>query len=164
MTILYDPTIRKDSTTNGVASPQFATEQELCLMYFDKWSEQHQIDFVEHLLSRMCHYQHGHIDTYLKPMLQRDFISLLPSTYYILNLCKTVVVIKRKKYNVLEKGLDHVAENILSYLDADSLYAAELVCKEWYRVISEGMLWKKLIERKVRTDSLWRGLAERRGW
>lgn len=88
MTILYDPTIRKDSTTNGVASPQFASEQELCLRYFDKWSEQHQIDFVEHLLSRMCHYQHGHIDTYLKPMLQRDFISLLPSNYYnILNLC-----------------------------------------------------------------------------
>lgn len=26
------------------------------------------------------------------------------------------------------------------------------------------MLWKKLIERKVRTDSLWRGLAERRQW
>lgn len=84
MTILYDPTIRKDSTTNGVASPQFATEEELCLMYFDKWSEQHQIDFVEHLLSRMCHYQHGHIDTYLKPMLQRDFISLLPSKCLII--------------------------------------------------------------------------------
>lgn len=49
-------------------------------------------------------------------------------------------------------------------MDADSLKAAELVCKEWLRVISEGMLWKKLIERKVRTDSLWRGLAERRGW
>lgn len=62
------------------------------------------------------------------------------------------------------KGLDHVAENILSYLDADSLRNAELVCKEWFRVISEGMLWKKLIERKVRTDSLWRGLAERRMW
>ncbi|PKU35399.1 solute carrier family facilitated glucose transporter member hypothetical protein [Limosa lapponica baueri] len=26
------------------------------------------------------------------------------------------------------------------------------------------MLWKKLIERMVRTDSLWRGLSERRGW
>lgn len=63
-----------------------------------------------------------------------------------------------------EKGLDHVAENILSYLDASSLCAAELVCREWQRVISEGMLWKKLVERKVRTDSLWRGLAERRGW
>lgn len=62
------------------------------------------------------------------------------------------------------KGLDHIAETILSYLDAKSLCSAELVCKEWYRVISEGMLWKKLIERMVRTDTLWRGLAERRGW
>jgi hypothetical protein len=60
--------------------------------------------------------------------------------------------------------LDHVADNILSYLDADSLFAAELVSKEWNRVISEGMLWKKLIERKVRSDSLWRGLAERKKW
>lgn len=89
----------------------------------------------------MCHYQHGHINAYLKPMLQRDFISLLP-----------------------KKGLDHVAEGILSYLDSESLAAAELVCKEWYRVISKGMLWKKLIERKIRTDAMWRGLAERRGW
>ena len=64
----------------------------------------------------------------------------------------------------LEKGLDHIAENILSYLDADSLFSAELVSKEWNRVISEGMLWKKLIERKVRSDSLWRGLAERKKW
>lgn len=64
----------------------------------------------------------------------------------------------------VEKGLDHIAECILSYLDAESLKAAELVCKEWLRVISEGMLWKKLIERKVRTDTLWRGLAERREW
>lgn len=62
------------------------------------------------------------------------------------------------------RGLDHIAENILSYLDAKSLCAAELVCKEWYRVTSDGMLWKKLIERMVRTDSLWRGLSERRGW
>ena len=42
--------------------------------------------------------------------------------------------------------------------------AAELVCKEWYRVINVGMLWRKLIERKVRTDSMWKGLSERRGW
>ena len=48
-----------------------------------------------------------------------------------------------------EKGLDHIAENILSYLDDSSLKNAELVCKEWRRVIADGMLWKKLIERKV---------------
>ena len=65
---------------------------------------------------------------------------------------------------VLEKGLDHVAEKILTYLDADSLRSAELVCKEWHRVISCGMLWKKLIEHMVRTDESWRGLAERRRW
>lgn len=63
-----------------------------------------------------------------------------------------------------EKGLDHVAEKILSYLDARSLREAELVCKEWHRVIADGLLWKKLIERKVRTDPLWRGLSERKGW
>ena len=35
------------------------------------------------------------------------------------------------------QGLDHVAENVLSFLDARSLCAAELVSKEWLRVISE---------------------------
>ncbi len=53
---------------------------------------------------------------------------------------------------------------ILSYLDDKSLCAAEFVCREWLRVISEGMLWKKLIERKVNTDALWKGLSEQRGW
>ena len=64
----------------------------------------------------------------------------------------------------LRQGLDHVAENILSFLDARSLCYAGSVSREWSRVISEGMLWKKLIERKVNTDSLWKGLADRRGW
>ncbi|XP_076650459.1 beta-transducin repeat containing E3 ubiquitin protein ligase slmb [Halictus rubicundus] len=139
ITILYDPTRKKELPT-GV-SPQYGQEKEICMKLFERWSEAEQINFVEQLLARMTHYQHGHINVYLKPMLQRDFVSLLP-----------------------KKGLDHVAESILSYLDADSLIATELVCKEWHRVISEGMLWKKLIERKVRTDSIWRGLAERRGW
>ena len=56
-----------------------------------------------------------------------------------------------------------MAENILSFLDARSLCAAGAVSREWSRVISEGMLWKKLIERKVNTDTLWKGLADRRG-
>lgn len=73
MTILYDPARKKEP------SSQYVTERETCLKYFEKWSERDQVEFVEHLLSRMCHYQHGHINSYLKPMLQRDFISLLPS-------------------------------------------------------------------------------------
>ncbi|XP_070500078.1 F-box/WD repeat-containing protein 1A isoform X1 [Chironomus tepperi] len=134
-TTLYDPTRKKEPST------QYQKEHDKCLGMFTNWNDDEQVDFVEKLLSRMCHYQHGHINAFLKPMLQRDFISLLP-----------------------KKGLDHVADNILSYLDAESLFAAELVSKEWNRVISEGMLWKKLIERKVRSDSLWRGLAERKKW
>ncbi|XP_042200345.1 beta-TrCP-like [Callorhinchus milii] len=122
-------------------SSSYEKQKEQCVKYFDQWTETDQVEFVENLISRMCHYQHGHINSYLKPMLQRDFITALPA-----------------------RGLDHIAENILWFLDARSLCAAELVCKEWYRVISDGMLWKKLMERMVRTDSLWKGLSERRGW
>ncbi|CAG0917686.1 unnamed protein product, partial [Notodromas monacha] len=122
-------------------SPKFVEDRESCLKHFQSWNDQEQIEFVQNLLSQMCHYQHGQVNLYLKPMLQRDFLSLLP-----------------------KKGCDHVAEMILSYLDDKSLRSAELVCKEWNRVAAEGMLWKKLIERNVRTDPLWRGLAERKGW
>ena len=64
----------------------------------------------------------------------------------------------------LDKGLHHVAYKILTYLDSQSLCRAEQVCSDWYRVIAEGMLWKKLIAWKVRTDLVWNGLSERRGW
>ena len=55
-------------------------DKEHCIVLFDQWSEADQVEFVEHLISRMCHYQHGHINSYLKPMLQRDFITALPGT------------------------------------------------------------------------------------
>lgn len=80
MTILYDKCgVNTNSNSKKKENEKFQQEQDLCVKYFEKWSENHQIEFVQHLLSRMCHYQHGHINTYLKPMLQRDFISLLPS-------------------------------------------------------------------------------------
>lgn len=53
----------------------------MCIQMFEQWSEADQVEFVEHLISRMCHYQHGHINSYLKPMLQRDFITALPGTH-----------------------------------------------------------------------------------
>ena len=58
----------------------YEKEKEHCIALFDQWSEADQVEFVEHLISRMCHYQHGHINSYLKPMLQRDFITALPGT------------------------------------------------------------------------------------
>ena len=67
--------------------------------------------------------------------------------------------------NTLGQGFHIVIYNILSYLDdARSLCHAEQVCSDWYQVISKGLLWKQLIERTVKTDSVWRGLSERRGW
>ena len=95
-------------------SAKYLKERDICMGHFQYWNEQDQIDFVEELLLSMHHHQHGTVNAFLKPMLQRDFISLLP-----------------------KKGLDHVAENVLSFLDARSLCAAELVSKEWLRVISE---------------------------
>ena len=46
--------------------------------YFTSWTEEDQIEFVQELLKSMQHHQHGTINAFLKPMLQRDFISLLP--------------------------------------------------------------------------------------
>jgi F-box and WD-40 domain protein 1/11 len=59
-------------------SPDFNEEKEACYQYFEKWTPSEQTEFVENLLRRMCHFQHGHINNFLKPMLQRDFISSLP--------------------------------------------------------------------------------------
>ena len=63
------------------------------------------------------------------------------------------------------EGFHHITYKFLSYLDnPQSLCHAEQVCSEWYQIICEGLLWKKLIEKTVKTDSVWRGLSERRGW
>lgn len=62
-------------------SVEFVKERESCLQYFGCWSETEQVHFVKSLLSGMCHYQHGQVDLFLKPMLQRDFISALPGDH-----------------------------------------------------------------------------------
>lgn len=117
------------------------TEQEKFILRFETWSSQSQVELIEKLLGKMAHNQHSQIDAALQPLLQRDFITMLP-----------------------QRGLTHISERILSYLDAKSLFNASCVCREWRRIVREGFLWKKLIENKVRCDRLWAGLVRRRGW
>lgn len=70
--------IKSISTPPKESSPEYINQRDICTLYFNGWAEQEQVAFIEHLLSRMCHYQHGQINSFLKPMLQRDFISALP--------------------------------------------------------------------------------------
>jgi len=81
--------------TSTELSAAYLEQEPVCLKYFDEWSENEQVEFVERVLSRMCHHQHGQVDTFLKPMLQRDFISALPGQQTSMltaesfaNLCK----------------------------------------------------------------------------
>ena len=54
----------------------------------------------------------------------------------------------------------------IQYLDYLLIHTCTFVqvSSGWYRVIADGMLWKRLIAWKVKTDPVWSGLAERRGW
>lgn len=54
----------------------------LILLFVD-WPEEQQTELVQRLLSKMTHYQHSQINLYIRPMLQRDFITLLPSKLLI---------------------------------------------------------------------------------
>ncbi|MFH4981799.1 hypothetical protein AB6A40_008508 [Gnathostoma spinigerum] len=117
---------------DNLFSPHFSDFQQ-----FFHWNEQEQVDFVKLLLRGMCHYQHGQINAFLKPMLQRDFITFLPM---------------------------NLAEVILGHLDSRWLCASECVSRSWRKVVAHGMLWRKLIEKNVRSNPVWKGIAQKRGW
>lgn len=99
----------------------------------------------------MSHHQHGQIEEFFQPILKRDFISFAPGSSNILTVLKAAV-------------LGSIPEYILSLLDARSLVACSQVSKSWRRAIANGMLWRKLIERNIRSDPIWNGLSQRRGW
>ena len=67
-----------DNISPSSSSSNFEQEKDLCFTYFDGWSQEEQVEYIEQILGRMTHYQHGQINAFLKPMLQRDFISALP--------------------------------------------------------------------------------------
>ena len=105
------------STTKKLPTFNYEQNSEHYLTEFSTWNEYEQLDFVENLLKHMQSHQHGQVNLFLLPMLKRDFVGRLASY-----------------------GLEHVAEKILGYLDDQSLKSTELVCREWYHVVSEGKL------------------------
>ncbi len=72
-----------EETQSGISSRELSTsylaQRDITLQKFESWTETDQVDFIENLLLLMCHYQHGLVNEFLTPMLQRDFITLLPS-------------------------------------------------------------------------------------
>lgn len=102
-----------------------------------KWNEHEQLDFMDKIVHRLSHYQLGKVDTFIRPMLQRDFITNLPG---------------------------HLVELILFNVNSDSLKSCEEVSTNWRCALARGQHWKKLIEKNVRSDSLWFGLSEKRHW
>ncbi|VDM32801.1 unnamed protein product [Hydatigera taeniaeformis] len=128
-------TVQKKTRTEVV------TEQKCYIEAFSQWNEDDQVYFLCQLLSRMTHAQHSQINSLLEPLLQCDIITALPSS-----------------------GVSNISADILSYLDATSLLAVELVSRGWQRIVVRYQLWRKLISRRIESDHMWRGLAERRGW
>lgn len=59
---------------------------------------------------------------------------------------------------------DRLARYVLSFLDARWLSSSEMVSRSWRRIISHGKLWRRLIERNVLTDPVWKGVVDKRGW
>lgn len=56
-------------------------DSEMCLRIFETWPQTKQTEYVEQLIARMSFHQHEHIYSILMPMLQRDFITVLPSEW-----------------------------------------------------------------------------------
>ncbi|GAA51032.1 F-box and WD-40 domain protein 1/11 [Clonorchis sinensis] len=116
-------------------------EKKACIEMFDTWSSHEQVDFLCNILSRMSHFQQSQVNNLLEPLLKRDFI-----------------------VSFRTHGVSHIAEHILSQLDASTLLSVEMVSRGWQWSVAKYQLWRRLIARRVASDPVWYGLAERRGW
>uniref|UniRef100_A0A0N5BE51 F-box domain-containing protein n=1 Tax=Strongyloides papillosus TaxID=174720 RepID=A0A0N5BE51_STREA len=130
-------TLKENDASQFEPTEDYINSYESVLQQTKNWTIAEQMDFLRKLFTTMSHEHLGMVEGILLPMLQRDFINLLPR---------------------------HLAENILSYLHAEELRSCEMVSRVWKHTIAQGLLWKKLIERKVLTNDLWRGLSRRRDW
>ena len=108
-------TLSSHPLLNKISTLDYEKISDQFIATFSTWDDREQLIFVENLLKRMHSHQHGQINTLLLPMLQRDFIGQLSG-----------------------RGLEHIAERILGYLDDQSLVSTELVCRDWFHVVSQG--------------------------
>uniref|UniRef100_A0A0N4ZXJ5 F-box domain-containing protein n=1 Tax=Parastrongyloides trichosuri TaxID=131310 RepID=A0A0N4ZXJ5_PARTI len=130
-------TLKENDASQLALREDYVNSYEQILKKAQDWTVGEQMDFLKKFFTSMSHEQLGMIEGILLPMLQRDFINLLPR---------------------------HLAETILSFLRAEELRSCEQVSRVWKYTIAQGMLWKKLIERKVLTNEMWEGLSRRREW
>ena len=120
--MVIDGEDEKESEKESERSRELYIEQrQACVKHFEKWSETQQVDFVEYLLSKMCHYQHGHINSYLKPMLQRDFITALPGklkmAFWSLAVFTSMFfAASYSTYSLLKCGRKRIQKNVLPSL------------------------------------------------
>lgn len=54
----------------------------------------------------------------------------------------------------LVRYLNHLSDEIFSYLDYGSLKNSEMVSPVWYESIISGNMWKKLLQRNVRHNKI----------
>jgi hypothetical protein len=57
-----------------------------------------------------------------------------------------------------------ILERIFQNLNEISVIKTGQVCKKWNDVIESNLIWKPLVEARVKNDFNWKEMAERRGW
>ena len=91
---LVSSTYNNNNHLNKFSTPDYEQTSDRFQTIFSTWDDREQLIFVENLLKNMHSHQHGQINAFLLPMLQRDFIR-----------------------HLVAHGLENIAEKILGYLD-----------------------------------------------
>lgn len=67
-------------------------EMTMSILAFEQWTQGRQTEFVEQLIHRMSFHQHEQLYSILMPLLQRDFITALPSEYCTVHIHHQVLI------------------------------------------------------------------------
>ncbi|KAF7256758.1 hypothetical protein EG68_08889 [Paragonimus skrjabini miyazakii] len=108
------------------------------LSWYELLPKETQLEFATAILTRLSSEQLLEIEKHTNILKKRDIILLL-----------------------YKKSFTHIAYQILSYLDAQSLASVELVSYAWQEIVKQFGLWKQLIRTRVAKDRLWQSLINR---